>query len=446
MQQYDLIVLGTGGAGYQVATKCKQAGWSVAVVNDGLFGGTCSVRGCIPKKVLAGTAEIADINRRLGDIGIVSQQPVMSWADLIKFKRTFTDPVPPSTEKSLQDAGIDVFTGSPRFIGNLQLEVGGQQLEASKIHIAVGAKPAKLPIDGAEYLITSDDFLELDELPKSLIFVGGGYVSFELAHIAARFGADVTILHSDDKPLPAFDSDMIETLLEATRSVGIKVKLNAKVVKIEKLDNQVQVTTDNGQTFNADTALNGAGRYPAIDEMNLAASGVDYDERRGVLVDECLVSTSNPAITAAGDVATAGPPLSPVAGVQGGIVASNLLGSNQKQPSYLSTPSVIFTTPHVAKVGYLESEASDQHIDYNVISNDLSGWFGALRLGEKVAKSKVLIDKSTGKIIGAHLIGYQAEDLINIFALAVELGLTSEQLKAPIMAFPTASDDLRSML
>lgn len=444
-KQYDLIVLGTGGAGYQVAMKCKQAGWSVAVINDGLFGGTCSVRGCIPKKVLAGTAEVADVNRRLNEIGIVTNQATMSWSELIKFKRSFTSPVPPNTKKSFKEAGVDVYTGVPRFASNLQIEINGEQLQAKKIHIAVGAKPAKLPIDGAEHLIISDDFLELDNLPKRIVFVGGGYVSFEFAHIAARFGTDVTILHGDDKPLAMFDSDIIKTLLKASEEVGIKIVLNARVEKIKKMAGGVAVTTVDGQTFEADVAVHGAGRLPALDELNLEATGVDYDKHRGILVDEYLRSTTNPDVYAAGDAAVAGPPLSPVAGVQGGIVADNLLGAKHKQPSYLSTPSVIFSTPIAAKVGYLEQEALAKGINFDVITTDTSGWFDSKRLGLKNSMSKILIEKESHKIIGAHLIGNHAEDLINIFSLAIELGITTEQLKSPIFAFPTASDDIRSM-
>ena len=445
MKSYDLIVLGTGGAGYQVAMRCKKAGWHVAVVNDGLFGGTCSVRGCIPKKVLAGTAEIADINRRLGDIGIIKEQPLMSWSELIKFKRTFTDPVPPSTEQALKDAGVDVYSGVPRFTSNLQIDVNGQQLQGKKIHIAVGAKPAILPIEGSQHLISSDEFLELDELPKRVLFVGGGYVSFEFAHVAARFGAEVTILHSDSHPLPLFDWDIIQMLLEATKEAGIILELNSGAQKIEKHDGGFTVTARDGRTFEADLVVHGAGRSPAISELNLESTGVEYDKRRGVLVDEHLRSTSNPDVYAAGDAASAGPPLSPVAGVQGDIVADNLLGILHKQPSYLSTPSVIFTTPAVAKVGYTEPEAKVKGIDFDPITTDLSGWFDSKRLGLKHAKSKILVQKDTNKIIGAHLIGNHAEDLINIFSLAVELGLTTEQLKTPIFAFPTASDDMRSM-
>ncbi len=442
---YDLIVLGTGGAGYQVAMKCKQAGWNVAVINDGPFGGTCSVRGCIPKKVLAGTAEIADINRRLSDIGIVTNQPEMSWSELIKFKKTFTDPVPGSTENALKDAGIDVYSGSPRFTGNLTLEVDGNTISAKKIHIAVGAKPAKLPIEGYEHLTTSDEFLELENLPKRVLFVGGGYVSFEFAHVAARFGSNVTILHTDDRPLAMFDKDIIDTLLAASEEAGVKTVLNEMVKKIEKHGYEYVVTTAGGNTYTSDIVIHGAGRPPAIAELNLEATGVEFDLRRGVIVDEQLRSVSNSDVYAAGDAAAAGPPLSPVAGVQGGIVADNLLGQERKQPSYLSTPSVIFTTPVAAKVGYLEAEANDKGLEFETISTDLSGWFDSKRLGQKFAKSKILVEKSSGKIIGAHLIGNHAEDLINIFSLAVEHGLTTEQLKAPIMAFPTASDDMRSM-
>lgn len=442
---YDLIVLGTGGAGYQVAMKSKEAGWKVAVVNDGPFGGTCSVRGCIPKKLLAGTAEIADITKRLGEIGIVTHQPEMSWSELMNFKRTFTEPVPANTEKSLREAGIDVYVGSARFTANLTLDINGQTLSAKKVQIAVGAKPTVLPIDGFEHLMISDDFLKLDSLPEEILFVGGGYVSFELAHVAARFGTKVTILHTDDKPLAMFDQDIIETLLAASKEAGIRIVLNEKVKKVEKQDDKYTVTTQSGDTFITNLVVHGAGRSPAITDLDLAATNVKFDLKSGVIVDKYLRSVSNPDVFAAGDAAAAGPPLSPVAGVQGGIVADNLLGKERKEPSYLSTASVIFSTPSVAKVGYLESEAKEQGIDFETTSTDLSGWFDSKRLGQKYAQSKVLVEKSSGKIIGAHLIGDHAADLINIFSLAVELGLTTEQLKAPIMAFPTASDDMRSM-
>lgn len=445
MKHYDIIVLGTGGAGYQVAMHAKETGKNVAVINDGLFGGTCSVRGCIPKKVLAGTAEIVDINRRLGILNIVKEQPTMSWYDLMTFKRSFTDSVPSNTENALKNAGIDVYAGNPRFTGNLSLDINGESLTADKVHIAVGAKPAKLPIDGFEYMATSDDFLELNELPRRIVFVGGGYVSFELAHVAARFGADVTILHSDDKPLPMFDNDMIAELITATKEIGIKLELSKRVSKVSNEAGSYTVYADDDTTYNADLVVHGAGRPPAIAELNLEATGVEYDPRRGVIVNECLQSVSNPDVYAAGDAAASGPPLSPVAGVQGSIVAQNIVGESVSQPSYQSTPSVLFTTPVVASVGYTETSAQSAGVSFDVIVTDTSTWFDAKRLGQTHSKSKVLVEKQTNKIIGAHLIGNHVEDIINIFSLAVELGLTTEDLKKPIMAFPTSSDDMRSM-
>lgn len=445
MKRYDLIVLGTGGAGYQVAVKCRKAGWSVAAIDRGPFGGTCSVRGCIPKKVLAGTAEIADVNRRLRAIGIFRNEPTMSWRELIRFKRTFTDPVPERTVKSLRDAGVDVYEGSPRFTGNRALVVGDQELGADHVHVAVGREPARLPIDGVEHLIDSDAFLELDELPPRVLFVGGGYVSFELAHVTARFGASVTVLHTDDRPLPMFDEEIVRTLLEASAAVGIEVELSSAAETIEAMGEGFVTTTSTGATFESDLVIHGAGRVPAIADLDLDATGVDYDERRGISVDDYLRSTSNPQVYAAGDVADAGAPLTPLAGLQGAIVADNLLGNQRKQPDYRSTASVVFTTPAVAKAGLLESEARERGIDFETKVNDLSEWFDSKRLGLEHARSKVLVERASGRIVGAHLIGNRAEDLVNVFSMAIELGLTTEQLERPIFAFPTVTDDLRSM-
>lgn len=447
MKSYNLIVLGSGGGGQQAANKAREAGWDVALINEGPFGGTCAVRGCIPKKVLAGSAEVADTHRRLQDIGIIDNDIAMNWKKTIDFKRTFTDSVSDGTKRALQEAGIATYEGSPRFVGDREIEINEETIKADYVHIAVGAKPAVLPIPGFEHVIDSDDFLELDHLPKKIVFVGGGYVSFEFAHVAARYGSEVTILQNDDTPLAIFERDIINTLLEASEATGINVVLNSPVEQIEKQDDHFVVTGGGGIKYEADLVMNGAGRPPAIDNLNLEATDVTYDKRRGVSVNEYLQSTSNPNIYAAGDAAADGPPLTPVSGVQGGIVAHNLLHDDKRvQPSYLSTASVIFTAPPVGMVGYTEAQAREAGLDITVVDNDISQFFDSKRLGIKHARSKIIVDNATDKVVGAHLIGNHAEDLINIFSLAVEHGLTRDQLNAPIMAFPTASDDIRSML
>lgn len=445
MKQFDLIVLGSGGAGYRVAMRTRQAGWNVAIIESNkVWGGTCDNRGCMPKKVLVGAAEVSDMNRRFHELNIISKPATLDWGELIKFKDTFTSPVSDETKEPLEKAGVVLYEGSPKFLNKNTLEVNGEKLEAKYFHIAVGAKPAKLGIEGANLLATSDDFLQLTTLPKNIVFVGGGYVSFELAHVAARFGSQVTILHKDNHPLGAFDPDCVNTLLAASEEAGIKVILDAAVEKIEKQGEQTIVQA-NGQTFTADLAVHGAGRTPAIDTLNLEAADIAY-ERRGITVNEHLQSVSNPHVYAGGDAASAAPPLSPVARLHGTIVADNLLGQKTLQPDYFSTPSVVFTEPALAKVGLTEQEAKDKGYSVQVHSEIMSSWFDAKRTNLKHTMAKTLIDTKTNKILGAHIIGNHAEDLINMFALAISAGLTREQFQTPIYAFPTASDDARYML
>lgn len=446
MKKYDLVVLGSGGAGYRVAMRTVEAGWKVAVIEENkVWGGTCDNRGCMPKKVLVGATEMADLNRRFAEVGVVTRPAELDWGQLVKFKSTFTSPVSEETKEPLKKAGVELYEGSPKFVNENTIEVNGQQLTAKHFHIATGAKPANLKLEGVEHLITSDDFLNLLSLPKSIIFVGGGYVSFELAHVAVRFGAKVTILHNDDHPLPMFDPDTVKTLIEASKEAGIEVVLNSAAQKVEKTGGGVMVHVSNEQHYSAELAVHGAGRPPAIDTLNLEAANIEY-ERRGIVVNEYLQSVSNPRVYSGGDAAAAGPPLSPVARLHGTIVADNLLGIKTKQPDYRSSPSVVFTEPPLAKVGLSEQEAKDKGLDFTVHTEDMSSWFDAKRTNLKHTMAKTLVDKQSGKILGAHIIGNHAEDLINMFALSIEAGLTAAQFKTPIYAFPSPSDDARYML
>jgi glutathione reductase (NADPH) len=205
---FDLVVIGTGVAASTVAWKCHSAGWKIAVIDSRPFGGTCALRGCDPKKVLVGAAEVIDWNHRMGDKGINNTKDVhIKWPELMRFKQSFTEPVPKAREDQFSNAGIDAFHGHARFTDATTIKVteeGGNDhvLNAKRILVATGAKPAKLNIPGEEHVTISDQFLELDYLPERIVFIGGGYISFEFAHIAARAGAKkITILHRSNKPL-----------------------------------------------------------------------------------------------------------------------------------------------------------------------------------------------------------------------------------------------------
>jgi glutathione reductase (NADPH) len=449
--QSDLIVIGTGSAAGSVAYPCRSAGWTVTVIDSRPFGGTCQLRGCDPKKVLVGGAELVDWNRRMRGNGVSAGDLTIDWPDLMRFKRTFTDPVPEQNERSFAAAGIGAVHGRARFVDRTTLRVGDDTYSARHIVIAAGARRATLHIPGEEQLTTSTQFLELDRLPSEIVFVGGGYIAFEFAHIAARAGARVQIVHRGARPLERFDPDLVGQLVDATRELGVEVHLNTRVVGIERHDGHlmVQVSDEHGpRTIDTDMAVHSAGRVPEIDDMELEVGGVARAfENGGVSVNEYLQSISNPAVYAAGDaVASGGFPLTPVAGMQGAIVASNLLKGNHRTPDYSGIPSVVFCVPPLASVGLQEVAAREQGLHYKTNYQDTADWYTSRRVRQRHSGFKVLVENDTERILGAHLLGEHAEEVINLFALAMRTGLRSSDLKHMVYSYPSAASDLVYML
>jgi glutathione reductase (NADPH) len=445
----DVIVIGTGSAAQNVAYTCRASGWSVAVVDSRPFGGTCQLRGCDPKKVLVGVAELVDWSRRLQDKGISAPGLSIKWPDMMRFKRTFTDPVPEQTEHSFAEAGITLRHGRARFVDRTAVQVGEDTLVGHHVVIATGARHASLGIPGEEYLTTSTQFLELDNLPPRVVFVGGGYIAFEFAHIAARAGASVQILHRGARPLNKFDPDLVSQLVQATRDLGVEVHLNTAVTALERRGDHVLVRAQTGvqeHTIEADLVVHAAGRVPEIDDLDLDVAGITR-QQDGISVNAYLQSVTNPAVYAAGDsVASGGFPLTPVAGMQGDIVARNLLEGNQHTPNYTGIPSVVFTTPPLARVGLDEEAAHAQGLRFSTHHQDTSGWYSSRRVALQHTGFKVLVEEDTDHLLGAHLLGLHAEEVINLFALAIRAGLRATDLKQMVYAYPTSSSDVSYMV
>src|SRR3990172_5915094 len=299
---YDLVAIGTGTGASGAASRCRAAGWKVAVIDHLPFGGTCALRGCDPKKVLVGAAEAIDHSRRMRGNGVAGGEPVIAWSELMQFKRTFTQSVPAMKEKSFAKSGIDAYHGLARFRGPRSVEVGGEVLEGRFILIAVGAVPMRLDIPGREHLITSTEFLELDRLPEKIVLLGGGFIAAEFAHIAARAGAQVAGLEQADRMLTPFDPDLVGWLMKKFQEVGIDARLKTRVTAIEKSGHGLSARAAShgkDEIFAADLVVHAAGRVPDLDPLDLAAAGVASEKGR-LRLNEFLQSVSNPPVYSAG--------------------------------------------------------------------------------------------------------------------------------------------------
>jgi len=447
-KEYDLIVLGTGDAGQIVALAAAKEKWKVAIVEKKAVGGTCALWGCVPKKVLISGEELANFSQRMAAAGL-SSKTTPDWSELMAFKQRLTGSFSENSRSSLQKHGIDSYQGRASFVGEAAIRVGEVILQGSHIHIATGACPRPLKIPGEELMTTSSEFLYLTELPQRLVFIGGGYISFEFAHLAARYGRKGTIIHRSEDVLKKFDPDLVALLVNASEKLGITVAINQPLVRIEKKSNELLVIAQAGgveKVYCADMVVHGAGRVPDIADLNLEAAGIDASQD-GVIVNEYLQSTSNPRVYAAGDAAAGGQPLTPVAMAEGQVAADNLIhGSKRRRADYRVVPSVVFTLPKLASVGLQETEASKQGLQYDVKFRETADWLHNRRINEPFAGFKIILDRNTGRVLGAHLLDSHADDLINLFALAMQHNLTAADIKQVLYAYPTASSSVQYMV
>ncbi len=450
-EQFDLIVLGAGTGGVNAARLCAKAGWKVAIVDELPYGGTCMLRGCDPKKMLVAVTEAMDWSDRMQENGLNTGLPTINWAKMMAFKRTFTEVMPSRLEKGLSHMGIEVLHGNARFYDNGCLQIADRELSAKYFHIATGATPVKLGIPGEEYVTTSTDFLERESSPKRIVFIGGGFIAFEFAHISKRAGASaVTILQRGKHALVNFDPDLVDLQVKRTQELGINVHFEAVVIGVAKNGDEyiVEYSTPHGnETVTCDLVVHAAGRVPNIANLNLQAIGVKTG-KRGINVNKYFRSESNPKVFAVGDCADTGAPnLTPVSANESRIAAKNLLaGKDVRAIKYPPIPSVVFTLPPVARIGLLESEADEKGFKFDVKFSKTEKWYSSMRVREKYSGYKVLVEKDSGKILGAHLLGPGAEEQINVFAMAMGQGMTANQLKGVIFAYPSYSSDIGSMV
>ena len=449
--KFDIVIIGAGNAGFGVSQVAQAAGKSIAFVESDEFGGTCPNRGCTPKKVLVAAAHAMHEIELAHEHGIEVGPARLDWAKLIERKRDMIDFIPGAMEETARSRG-QVFKGKGHFVDSNAIEVDGVRIEADNFVIATGSITRPLTIPGADLMITSDDVLSETSRPDEVVFIGGGVIAMEFSHVYAHAGAHVTILEAMPSVLPRLDQDAVAAIRGESERLGIVVRTGVEVESVSQSVSQsekgLQVTfTHQGkrQTINADRVVNGTGRIANVAELNLAAANIKHDGIR-IEVDAYLRSVSNPAIWVAGDALVHSAQLSPLATYEGRTVAQNIVEGSKVKPDYSVVASAVYTVPALASVGMTEAEATAADLDFDAITSDMASWFSARFYAETVAWAKILVERGSRRIVGAHIVGHHGEELIHLFALAMRHGINADQLGDEMYAFPTFAADIKSML
>jgi len=446
MAEYDIVIIGGGPGGYVAAIRAAQLGARVALVEKERIGGTCLNRGCIPTKTLVSSVETYLLAEQAARYGVdIGGQVGVNFRQMMARKDDVVDTLVTSVIELVKGHKVDIYKGLGTILkpGLVQVKMEGpepglQRLAARKIIIATGSVSARLPIPGLDLpgVLTSRGLLALEELPPSLAVVGGGVIGVEFASIFNALGTKVTVVEMLPHLLPPVDRRLARRFQRMLSGQGVEVQLNAPVQEIG-LENgrlQVRFSTAKGEgAVVAEKVLLAVGRWPYTEGLGLAELGIKMDKRR-ILVNE-FMETSVPGIYAVGDVLGTYM-LAHVASYEGEVAVENALG-HRRAADYRAVPYCVFTTPELAGVGLKENEAKEQGLDYQVVRFPFSASGRALAMGETEGQVKMVCEKGSGRVLGLHIMGPRASDLIAEGALAIQLGATAEDLAQTIHAHPT---------
>jgi len=446
-QKYDIAVVGGGPGGYVAAIRAGQMGAKTILIEKEVLGGTCLNWGCIPTKAFVRSAELfADI-KEAKSFGIKVDNAEVDFPAVVKRKNQIVTRLVKGVEHLLKSYDVDIMEGEASFLSenHLIVENDGKRkaVEAENIIIATGSKPSQLPIPGADLdgILDSRAALDLEKLPESMIVVGGGIIGMEFAFIFKNFGVDVTVVEYLDQLVTGVDEEIAKELNRSARRRKITVKTGAEVKEIKKSADGYDVIYESRgkeQTASGEKVLMAVGRRPFHEGLKADKVGLEIDERRGAIKVNNKLETNVDGIYAIGDV-TDEVLLAHVASHQGIIAVENIMG-HDKEIDYSAVPGAIFTSPEIGTVGLTEKEAEEKGIDYKVGSFPFAASGKVMAMGEREGKVKIIAEKESEKIIGAALIGIESSDLIAELTLAVNLGLTAEDLAETIHAHPTTAE------
>jgi glutathione reductase (NADPH) len=445
-QHYDLIAIGGGSGGLAVAEKAARFGKKVAVIEAHRMGGTCVNNGCVPKKVMWYAASLAHAVDDAVDFGIPARRGKTDWQKLVAGREQYTGNINTYWDGYVAEKGIDRIHGHAKFVDARSVEVNGKRYTAEHIVVATGGQPVVPPVPGAELGITSDGFFELREQPKNVAVVGGGYIAVELGGVLNALGSNVTLCAMEDRLLESFDPMLGSVLESEMQRQGIRVQTGFRVVGLSKSNEGTVVKAADNRTLTGfDTVIWAVGRSPNTRKLDLEAAGVEVMPNGIVPVDD-YQNTNVPGIYAIGDI-TGRAPLTPVAIAAGRRLAERLFdGKPDSRVDYDNIPSVVFSHPPIGTVGMTESEARARHDDeVTVYTGSFTPMRHALSAHGSTTAMKLVCAGKEEQVVGIHVIGDNADEMLQGFAVAVKMGATKADFDNTIAIHPTSAEELVTM-
>lgn len=446
MKTFDMIVIGAGIAGIKAAKTAAGHGADVAVVEKGELGGTCPLRGCMPKKFLAISAEKVNWATAPGPAGIATTLDELNWSDVIEAEQSIVSQLGDHYGGMLTDDDqIRVFRDSAQFQDNRVLQVGNEKIEGRHIIVATGLSPLRPPIDGIDHAQTSDEFFEDSSLPDSAAIIGGGYIGLEFASILHEFGVEVIVFEMLDFILNQHDRDVSNHLLDELQTRGIEVRLNTEVESIQNHGEGYNVQYRSGarnEEYVTDRVIVAAGRVPNTDNLGLSNTGVSTNEEGLIEVDETY-RTDAEGVYAVGDV-IGDPQLTPAAIQEGITAAENALNGENRTLDFSAIPSAVFSHPPVGTAGMTEREARASFSGIKIGKNTFKPFGAAVKEQDEEIFIKTIFDEETDQLVGIHVVGAQAPEVVQGFALALEEGCTQERMVSFPGIHPTLGEEVIS--
>lgn len=448
MSQFDvdLFVIGAGSGGVRAARVAAQYGARVKVAEEFRVGGTCVIRGCVPKKLLVYASRFADEFEDAAGFGWQVPSPTFDWKTLIARKDSEIARLEAIYRANLERAGAELVEARAVVEGpnTVVLPATGERITARHILIATGGKPADQPhFIGREHAISSNEVFHLESLPERITIIGGGYIALEFAGIFAGLGSKVTLVHRGPHLLRGFDDDVRTSLEAAYRDRGIDILLERTVARVDKAPGQLRVTMSDGSTHDTDVLLSAAGRVPYTQGLGLAASGVALNEKGAVIVDE-FSRTNVPSIFAVGDV-TDRVNLTPMAIREGQAFADTVFGERTTRVDHKRIPTAVFSTPEIGVVGLTESEARADYAQLQVYKASFRPLKATLSGRQERVLMKLLVDGATDKIVGAHMVGDHAGEQVQLLGVALTMGATKADFDRTLAVHPTAAEEWVTM-